>query len=137
MRFAYFLLVATATVLSSCNVIALTSVEDQAKVPLVSAADAAVSVRALDISHGKRFLRSYDENDEDAEYEEERGVMNAAQIEKWHEKAKEWVSSGLSPGQVRDILTGLKGGMHTKNQEKFKLFMDLWNKKNREVLEHF
>ncbi|ETP10791.1 hypothetical protein F441_13641, partial [Phytophthora nicotianae CJ01A1] len=113
MRFAYFLLVATATVLSTSSAIALTSVDDQAKVPAVTAADAAVAVRALDISHDKRFLRSNEKNDENAEYEEERGLP----LGKLTQLTKKFVGDGQKIESLMDKLSSLFVGLSAKNRQ--------------------
>ncbi|KAK1946618.1 hypothetical protein P3T76_002170 [Phytophthora citrophthora] len=123
MRLSSFLLVATAVLLSNCNATAASGKEDQ----VMTSADAAVPVRALEATNGKRSLRYYDEDNEDDKYDqkngkydkdedgEERSVMTAEQIAKWTAKANEWVALKKTPASIKDKLTAQNGVMSDKN----------------------
>ncbi|KAG6957140.1 hypothetical protein JG688_00011081 [Phytophthora aleatoria] len=90
MRFTYFLLVATSTLLSSCNASAAVSGVTQAKLSTMTSTDAAVPARAVDASNVKRFLRTYHED------EEERvnpAHLNEQQLAKWAARADDWFDS--------------------------------------------
>ncbi|KAG1709505.1 hypothetical protein DVH05_020156 [Phytophthora capsici] len=115
MRFTYFLLVATATLLASCNAAAATS-NNQNKLSTMTSTDAAVPV--LKSSNDKRFLRSYREEDDgdDSDDEEERSVMTAEQVAKWSKKVERWVKKGHTPSYIKDKLTALDGTMNAKNK---------------------
>ncbi|KAL3665702.1 hypothetical protein V7S43_009136 [Phytophthora oleae] len=139
MRFSHFLLVATAALLSSCNAVATVSGEGQ----VMTSADAAVPVRALETSNGKRSLRYYEEDEDDEddkkngkydEEEEERGVMSATQVAKWSARADEWVKLGNTPARMKDRLTALNGVMSPKNREKYTLFLAAWGRANPQAL---
>ncbi|KAK1940543.1 hypothetical protein P3T76_007994 [Phytophthora citrophthora] len=136
MRVSYFLLVATATLLTSCNAVATTS-NNRNKLSMTTSIGAAIAARNLKSSNDKRFLRSYreeneDDNDNEKEEkegeEEERAVMTPAQVAKWTARAEYWVKAGHSPDYIRDKLTGLNGQMNAKNAEKYRLFGAAWGK---------
>ncbi|KAL3658214.1 hypothetical protein V7S43_016844 [Phytophthora oleae] len=129
MRFSYFLLVATATILASSNAIAATS-GDQAKLSKMISTDAAVPARELESSGSQRFLPSYREEDEKDEEEEEERAMTPAQLTKWTARAEYWVERGYSPSNIRDKLTGLNGKMNAKDAEKYRLFGVAWARAN-------
>ncbi|KAG1703580.1 hypothetical protein DVH05_007524 [Phytophthora capsici] len=146
MRLPHFLLVATATFLSSYNSTATVSTEGQ----MMPSADAAVPVRALEANDGKRFLRyykkedMYDENDgdddvdDDDKYDEEveeRGVMTATQVAKWTDKANKWVRLKETLVTIKEKLTNMKGVISAKNREKYNLFTAVYGRANPHVFE--
>ncbi|KAG1703362.1 hypothetical protein DVH05_008270 [Phytophthora capsici] len=137
MRFSHFVFIAAAILLSSENAIADTPVEGQA---LMTETDAETPVRALSSNNDKRFLRSYKEEeaylteDKYDEEKEERGVMSAAQVAKWTERANEWVREGKTPHRIKDKLTFLNGVMSEKNKEKYRLFLAAWGRANPDAL---
>ncbi|KAE8894057.1 hypothetical protein PF005_g30238 [Phytophthora fragariae] len=134
MRFTYFLLIATATLLSSCNASAAVSGDTQAKLSTMTSTDAAVPARAVDASNIKRILRTYHDDDEDEEDEEERvnpDKLNAEALAiwtaKWAAKADDWFNRGHTPVSIHDKLSGLNDVMNRKNGRKYYLFMKKWN----------
>ncbi|ETI40817.1 hypothetical protein F441_13811 [Phytophthora nicotianae CJ01A1] len=133
MRFSYFLSLALATLLSSCNANAAISGNNHAKQPSMISSDTAVLSRPIDASNVKRFLRTYRGDHEDKEDKEER--RNPALLDeeelvrwttKWAARADDWFEQGYTPAQMRDKLTGLDGVMNQKNGRKFYLFVKKW-----------
>ncbi|POM74617.1 Secreted RxLR effector peptide protein [Phytophthora palmivora] len=133
MHFTYFLLVATATLLSGCNASGTVSGDTQTKLSTMTSTDAAVPARG-DV---KRFLRAYHEVDGDEKDEEER--VNPANLDeealatwtaKWAARADEWFDKKRTPSQIKDKLTGLNGEMSRKNGRKYYLFLKRWNEEH-------
>ncbi|KUF77177.1 hypothetical protein AM587_10005795 [Phytophthora nicotianae] len=134
MRFTYFLLVAAATLHSSCNASAAVVGDYQARPSAMTSTDAANPARPIDASNIKRFLRTYRERYEDDEDEEER--VNQALLDeealakwtaKWATRADAWFDQGYTPAQIKDKLSGLSGVMSQKNGRKYYLFLKKWN----------
>ncbi|KAL3673910.1 hypothetical protein V7S43_001597 [Phytophthora oleae] len=124
MRISHFLFVASAALLSSCNVTAAISSEGEAKLSMAISTHVQVPSSAIDTSNGKRFLRSYYKEDEAEEDEEERGVMTPSQVAKWTDRAEYWVLRKHTPSSIKDKLTDLNGILIAKNEKKYQLFFE-------------
>ncbi|KAL3673887.1 hypothetical protein V7S43_001574 [Phytophthora oleae] len=97
---------------------------------MTAATEGQAPVRALSSSNGKRFLRSYENQDENDEDEEERGVMTATQVAKWTGRANQWVKEGKTPAGMKEKFGGLSGNISPKDREKLALFLAAWGRAN-------
>ncbi|KAE8990349.1 hypothetical protein PR003_g6648 [Phytophthora rubi] len=130
MRFTYFLLVATATLLSSCNASAAVSGDTQAKLSTMTSTDAAVPAHAVDASNVKRFLRSHHDEDEEERVNEPwklGGKALKAWKAKWAARAEGWLDNGHDLSTMKAELGGQ--GMSRKNAMKYYQFVKKYNER--------
>ncbi|KAE9134074.1 hypothetical protein PF010_g2571 [Phytophthora fragariae] len=133
MRLTYFLLVATATLLSSCNASAAVSGATQAKLSTMTSTDAVVPAHAVGANNVKRFLRSH--HDEDEEEKEERvnepwnlgGTALKAWKAKWAARAEGWIDNGHTKATMKVALGG--DDMTRKNAMKYYQFLKKYNER--------
>ncbi|KAE8896699.1 hypothetical protein PF005_g29369 [Phytophthora fragariae] len=131
MRFTYFLLVATATLLSSCNASAAVSGDTQAKLSTMTSTDAAVPAHAVDASNVKRFLRSHHDEDEEERVKEPWKLGEAALQTwraKWATKAEGWLNEEHNLVTMKNALGG--DDMGRKNGMKYYHFVKKYNERN-------
>ncbi|KAE8967280.1 hypothetical protein PR001_g28005 [Phytophthora rubi] len=132
MRFTYFLLVATATLLCSCNASAAVSGDTQAKLSTMTSTDAAVPAHAVGASNVKRFLRSHHDEDEEEKEERVKKPWNLgkealeAWKAKWAARAEGWVDNGNTKATMKEALGG--DDITRKNGMKYYQFLKKYNK---------
>ncbi|KAE9102891.1 hypothetical protein PF010_g13952 [Phytophthora fragariae] len=122
MRFTYFLFVATATLLSSCNASVAFSGDTQAKLSTMTSTDATVRAHAVDASNMKRHLRSHHDQDEENEERLNPALLSgddlAAWTAKWSAKADDWIDEKHSPTSLKILLGDYDMGEKNDNLPK-------------------
>ncbi|KAG7389671.1 hypothetical protein PHYBOEH_007386 [Phytophthora boehmeriae] len=151
MRLTNLLLVATATLLASCEAVSSATAARQTKLSMVASTEDAQAKN--DIAADTRFLRTtktedYDEDDDDEGDEddesdeaedEERGLLDAyvtrhgqAWVDKWVAKANTRAEAGKSPGNIKDKYIGFDGGWRSETaRDKYNLFNAAWLQRHK------